>query len=58
MQRNLFTPSEQSTLVLAAMEVQSDKSIDKFLAKLERIFVGKLAASSEAERLLGLNNGK
>ena len=51
---SLFTPTEQSAIVLAAFEAQTDKQVERLLSRLERIFLDKLCASAEAERLLGL----
>jgi hypothetical protein len=58
LQKSLFSASEQSDIILLAYKLQTDKEIEHFLGKLERIFLNKLCESSETERLLGLNNGK
>lgn len=53
--KNLFTPSEQSSLLMSAYGLQSDKDADKFLTKLERILLDKMFANSETERALNLS---
>lgn len=55
MAKSLLTPSEQSSLVLAAYSLQTDSDAQKYLEKIEKIFVEKLFESSETERLLKLS---
>lgn len=54
MKNSLLTAAEQSSLVMMAYELQSDRSIEKYLAKVERILLDKMFANSEQERALGL----
>lgn len=54
MTKAVFTPVEQSVLVLAAYKVQSDKNIELYLGKLEKIFLNKLREASETFRLMNL----
>jgi len=58
MPKDLFTPTEQGVLVLAAYRVQSDKDIPLYLAKLEKIFLNKLRDKFETEQALKLSQNK
>jgi hypothetical protein len=53
--KSLFTPTESSTLILAAYAVQQDSDIENYLTKIERILLDKMFESSETTRLLGLS---
>jgi hypothetical protein len=52
---SLLTPAEQSSLLVMAYELQTDRSAEKFLAKIERVLLDKMFQSSETERALGLS---
>ena len=54
MKTALFTPSEASNLIMAACRMKSDSDTQRFLAAAERIFLAKLEAKSETERLNNL----
>lgn len=54
MTKAVFTPAEQSILVLAAFKCQSDKNIELYIGKLEKIFLNKLREESELIRSLNL----
>lgn len=54
MASSLLTPSEKSDLILAAYSLQTDKQVEKFLTKVERVLLDKLFETSETERALGL----
>lgn len=52
--KTLFTPAESSTLIMSAYTLQSDKDVENFLAKVERVLLDKMYESNEIERLLKL----
>ena len=58
MANTLFTPAEQSALLLSAYGLQSDKDAERFLSKVERVLLAKMYAKSETERALGLTPNK
>jgi hypothetical protein len=58
MQKHIFVPAEQTELFLAAFELSESHDNDRFIEKVERIFLTKLAASSEQERLLGITQNR
>lgn len=51
---SLLTPSESTTLLTMAYELQTDRQAERFLSRVEKILLDKLFATSETERLLGL----
>lgn len=52
--KGIFTPTESAKIVLAAYELKQDSNSDKFLEKLEKIFLNKLREESELIRSLNL----
>lgn len=54
MSKNLFTASEMSNLLLSAFKYGQDGDSEAYLEKVEKLFVSKLMASAETERLVGI----
>jgi hypothetical protein len=55
MASSLLTPSESTTLLTLAYELQTDRQAQRYLDRVEKILLDKLFASNETERLLGLS---
>ena len=56
MSKPVFTESESAAILLAAVDLRSDRDSERFIKRLEKIFVTKLAEASESERLIGLTH--